>query len=792
MVPNKIILNEGNKHVQKLKAYLKFDKNRNYPNGKWINCQTYLYKYLFQNIDKIIENNKININEIITNDGDREKLIKYNNIRLLDKTLVKPEDAKIIIKFLQDYLTEQISPTVKAEDSRSFKYIDAIEFNNDYTNNIHLSTETDIIFPSELSTYDSVLQNLFYNNDVMYAFTEAITEAEAVSEATEVCTGTFIISGSGDDVEIPTKFRHVCRSKTQYGVECGNIVEFYKGHTNNTIKCNLSNNAKEGHTITNVDNITPFKLKHLWAYNGYFVGDEDKKEITIYSLQQLNKEKIRTNFLYIADKSPFILILGYKTTSDEKTYDKQIVFKDKNSASIIDDLYKSLIKYFDEEHDLYINSSNKIVAHYIILQNLTKLLFDHKYNMFIVGASGMGKSFLGNMLVPMFTFNYKKLLGSNVTPNRFLGGRSNVISSFRNSVYEPGYVETKDILIVDEATEPLDERINPKVPTNSNNLYYMIKAVAEGMNRGIQGSRDIKPNASLLLFGNLSHLTYMKNEYISKVRKKFTSYSNGQTFNYKLPLYKPVPYYSGSSIQSKALAKAHALIRDQHYSSIHYITGLPEAEQSRFTVFIALENEFNGFETIAFTGNEEISTFHREKFIQDIHDELGDIKEPPVSFVRQVWDFMNEYVANEATNFRYNRMSRVNRHLFKGNSTMMADFLWINKHWMGLNNTKDCRAEEDPTTLTEQDKTLVRYYLKFNYNTLDSKEAEMREHPQINNMAFEVDEIYENDNAMREQYKVNLTRQAINKEKGQIELNDEETAILESAGNFGVPPGEFE
>ena len=737
-------LHEGNKYVQKLKQYIK---------TKFNHCHTYLYKYIIENGSNIINKGDIPVS-IITDEKHYEKFIKYNNRRTEDddynNKFILKDHASVIIQLLKKYHKSLSIPEI-GENSFSNKYVQAKEFTEEYyPNNVHLIEDFNTILPTEETTWQSLLRNLFYNNEVNYAFNHEIETTQTPETAQEIKTTTFKIRSSGEDVELPTKYKWQCKAKTKHG-ECGNIVEFYNGHLHNTIKCNLNHPDDEeaGHTIKNPDNIPPYSVRKLYCYYlNIYDGDSDK-EYLAYSLLPIEKEIITANYVYITDDKSFIMLLGYKY-EDEK--DSNVEFFSKDNITLnqkwfwVDDVFKSIQRYYKEHHDINITNQNRFVAYCIIIQSMCNILFGRRYHGMYIGKSGSGKTFWSEYLVPMFTFNYKQVLGNSVTKNRFIGGRSNVISQFKNSLYEPGYIETKDLLVVDECTEPLDNMYNPKLPSMEN-IYTWIKVADQNIDRGIQGSREAKPHASIILFGNTEQLKTIRSEYIKQLRKAYVRSTSGKTLQQINTIYRQPQYYI-DVYENESLAKSHAVTREDYYKHHHYITGLPEAEMSRYTFFICLEDDEYGFSRKQYTGFKLPKiNIHRKEFLEEIKKKFENVEnKPPEEFNMAVWNYLNDKLQNDRNNYRFTKEKDVNRHIFNNLASMLCDVLYLNKLWYG-----------EVVEFVKEDKLIVDYLLQHNHNILNRFECSGVKQPRINDIYFPVEEIRQQVEDEKTKYKKMLS-----------------------------------
>ena len=759
-------VDEGNKWTKKLIRYLK---------KHFVSVPKHTYKYILENREFILKEKSINVQDLFKTDKELKQFITYNNKRLDDSS------TKIdIIHYnnIKDILTNYIySKQIKVEINNSFDKHYSKVLNNSSVDNIDIEEDNidifdneNFIIPSPETDYQSVLQNLFYNNDVIFGYNRDIERLDTIESAEDIKTATFRIMSKAEDIFLPTKYEWICRANTN-GVECGNKFEFSQTHLHNNIKCTLTNGGSDGHTIKNIKDIIPSKVRKLFAYrvrtisqnNQNNIDDESNNEYTVFSFKEITKELVDANYIYVSDKQPFILILGYKYIDSEI---ENITFKsiDDSKLFFISDMYDTIRDYYKEVHNFKLTNQNKIIAWFIIIQSICKIVLNNRYHGCYFGSSGSGKSIFSKLLIPLFTFNYKVASGSMIKRTKFLGGRSNVTTKFSQSLFEPGFVHQKDILILEECTEKLDALNNPKLPTDDN-VFTWIKLADQEIDIGIQGSYSVKPNATLILLGNLEQLVTLRHNYILLLRKKYRNLSS-KTLSNKYPLYKSPEYYVS---KDENVAKTHSIIRDEYYQHKHYITGLAEAEMSRYTFFVTLEDINEGYKAKEFTGDTNTKfNIHRNEFLTEMFKRFEGATKTPTELKKQVWNWLNDYLGKHRNNIRYNTSHDVNSHVFNHLGDMLSDVLYLNKIYY----------KQNTETMTKADKKLCTYLLLYNYNVLSKNEANLKNKPKINDHFFDMNELQEYNEQKKEDYRVKLLAKAQKeneetKEDGAIEVDEE-------------------
>ena len=238
------------------------------------------------------------------------------------------------------------------------------------------------------------------------------------------------------------------------------------------------------------------------------------------------------------------------------------------------------------------------------------------------------------------------------------------------------------------------------------------------------------------MVGNLEQLSSIRDEYrrdVSKAYKKWQNSSNDSRFSSRWPLYRPIEFYS-RAMKNDALAKAHSKVRRELLTK-HHVTFLPEAEQSRMTVMIILEDNETGFTPRKINKSMQYKkTIHRESILNELEGIFKDHQMPDKLF-SEVNTFLEyEYFAIERNNIIIDKTLDYNIHLRENVVRLMSYLIFMNKLYWD-------KPEEDWELLTEDDKTIIRFYMRYNYNTLDKREAAMSEKPFINDLYVASDDV---------------------------------------------------
>ena len=677
---------------------------------------------LFNNYEKIIATNGINISKILT-ENELEQVKTYEAPRLDFRN--------------NDWYFSNETETAQAITANLIKCYDSIigriaidDNTREYSYKKVKEVEDDLIIFGEENTINDLYLNLFYNVDLSIEFNKSIV-ADSLQVHGKVQTCNFSVNNLASFKSMPTKYSIKCTAKNQLGAECSNSVEFCDIHKHSSIRCTDNYNTMEkGHVIKNLDDAQVIERKKFYHYivkdlTGSNV-EQDEKEFEALSMVPIDDEDIICNcILSNVGKEEIIFILAIKKI-DRKKLDQAILIRKEENETALDDIFESMKKYYKKYHNFSLNNKNKYVAKVMLFQAITNIFFKERFHSFIMGKSGSGKSIYSKIIYPMFSFNYQYVIGTSITENRFLGGQD----KFKN--YLPGYAATQNFVFFEEASSALNFYHNSqeqKFGTNKNNLFEMLKnATGSEYNTSQQGSITCYPRASFTLVGNLEHLSLLKEAYEKAVAKQYKKFSEGhKNYDFTLPLFKPLEYYS-KIIGDEALARAHAYVRLTKYASKYYMTGLPEAEQARFIFNIILEEDKEsqkGVTKIPFNLGKEGKRFkvHRKDFMDELSF-LNDYKLDE-EFKKQIVEYYYEEFLNGRNNFIRKKNEDLNNHVKEGLFKAIYYFIVIEKFYW-----------KEEMTLTALDKAKIVKFFKNNYNSLNLRESAEESTPFFND--FEI------------------------------------------------------
>lgn len=721
------------------------------------------FKDIILSTDAIIKANNIDITKVLQpkNYGkgnytveDRVKQLRNKDKGKLRDNFLLDQITIDIIKILHSYKLRQSRPQ-KAANTRGYEYKDATEDPFD----------DDLIIPDENTDLSSVKLNLFYNKDVQYKFTDRITIQELNKSSSSLQTLHLKINGVLEHTLISIKRKAICTNKTN-GVECGNVVHFSDVHLNSQIRCTDSKiTTKEGHVIRKLEKAIVEENCVWYVYEGADLKNENSTELKICSLQEINANDVIANAIFVNDDSSnYVLILSIKER-EVKLLKERILLKDEKSLHFLDDIYKSLQKYLVNYHNIILTNQNKIVGEIITFILLNNLFYNKRMNALIVGKSGSGKTIWSEWLIPLFTLNSKTILGTDVTRNKFVGGRSNTISSSVNSLFSAGYVATQNVIFAEECTNSLKDFKDTKL-NQANNIFHLVKSCSgREIDVAIQGGQKVYPKASCILVGNLEQLDFTSSykQYVANKYKKLGD-NIKKSYKERWPLFKPVGYYI-ETLKNMELAEAHSIIR-QNYKDIagnHFVTRLPPAELARYAFMIILEDDLNDKKNKRIMKKDEILVNpKREQLIKEFNEifinEDG-IVECPFELKEQINDFYNDEFYPGRHNYKniFGAEREINSHIENNIITIMEQLVWMNKLYY----------KNPDHNLTDDDKMIIKDFMLYNYNTISSEEARLIRRPFINDFAGLKEDAINTELDSKNEY---FERKRIAKEKDDAEL----------------------
>lgn len=721
---------------------------------------------------KRIDFNKL-LNENKITDIEFKNLIKLNSTienGIYDLEVNSKEFLTVITKLnmliSDDGTIISIQETDQIAPSRHIKPIKAKE-------DLTMINDEDVKYfiPKHDFDYAAFMLNFFnFGNNVKYKYMKCTTK-KINDNYSYLQKNALEITGAREIVRVPTKYKVTCTHKNGL-TECGNIVSFCDMHKHSNIYCSDSIygifDKESKHTIKNIEKATISDTVTLYLYTARDLSNpEQKEEFVVASINKIDDTYIYTNgFLHYVEGTTTLYVISHKPIENtRKKLEKEILKKDNSKFFFLNDVIKSIKEYYEEYHNIKISNANKIVAEVIIFQLLANKFFDYNFKAFVLGTSGSGKTFWSKVLLPLFTNRFAVLQGDSLTRNRYLGGRSNMLSKLYNSTFSAGFVATNDLLFVEETAEQLEKFHDPRFTDLSNNIFSMDKRVGnkgEKYDVGIQGSTKLTVKATTFLTGNIESMMTLNNEYSKRLSKIYRTITGGSHVPPSAMLYKPIEFYS-KILKNENLAKSHLKVRKDFYWNKNYITSLPTAEQARKEIFIALEEDKFERQDLSDLNTTKIVDIqpHREEFIAELAKIFENKKSVPIKFKNDIEMFMkNEFFYTSRNNFCRDKQDKVNTHIIISQINLCVYLIYMNKLYYDL-----------PIEFTNDDKELIRYFESFNYNTLSSKEASMIIRPRfVNDFYLNTEEV--NNEIEKIEEDANLNRLVDSKKQDGINLDD--------------------
>lgn len=771
--------NLNNKYLKQLFFTVGRRKSKTNLEGVFYEAKKEIWEKLCQDSYQIINNREI-VFELLFPDEDfvkkstdwRQSFLSHNdklffisnNMHVLDKELTDR-----IVFFLEKAQVEA-NETRAAGDTR-YDFKDVVEATDDEeTENAELidalSKSTGITQFSTLKanagvkenetkfSYASLMLNYFYTRDIFYVFNKDILTASLKKNAS-LFTCTFDVISLIQTIEVPIRKRVLCTAKTEFGMECGNIVTFCDMHKHSNIKCtdSMQTPRHQGHAIKafNEARYDGDDMITMYIYSVRETDEESFEEKRICSLIELSSGIVTANVLTTGEKDE-IAQIAFAVKKDSMQSDLKLKgkFLIKNRVlhkNFLNDIFESAKQYLKEYHNISLYDMNRIVAQYLILQYLCNVYFDYAYKTAIFGKSGSGKTIWTKLLFPLLTPAFSVVSGSDISRNRLLGGKSNYASTIFNSPYSPGFIATNDVVFLEESTNQLNMFYEAQKSGISlrDNIFSMLKLVGDKGDEydiGIQGSQKTRVKASTVLVGNLEQLSLMRKEYVQILRRhyqKFNIVEKKEAYSLSWPLYRPIEYYM-RVMSNVPLAKAHQATRKE-FGHKNYITFLPEAEQARLIVQITLEDYQAGYKPSNMNVSDKLRKHVHRREIREEFDSIFGEKEVPMQFFNDALRFIQYECFMERNNIVPDRTVSGNIHVQNGNTRLYILLAFMNKLYWG---------DENLEVLTDEDKEVIKFYMLFNYNTLDKDEAAMLKMPYINDMYLDADEVASEEESIKE------------------------------------------
>jgi hypothetical protein len=706
------------------------------------------YKELFNNLlidsNYLIENNKLNVSSL----NLTEHFFNRNSSIIIDNKYLLEIDTAKILDYVNKYKDHERTKDIQQPEDKETGYtgIETIEkYNKRVKKEEHKYDENEpAVIPNNKHNIYDFKKNKALNPDLKYLFNHTLNITSINKNEEELQTTKIKIISEGSPVEYPLTYKITCHT-------CQRIARTTEiGFTRPTgFFCNSTvENAggfliDDSHRIINAKETSePDKILYLIPYEIEILDEELNKfketSLVLYSEYIIEEEiitaqVIKSSIRNSKKSNSFLILLSYITPVTENKIDRIIIKDKKKHKTAENNIYENLKDYLLKHHRKEINDNNKILALYIVLTLLFKFKTDTKLCLLIIGETGFGKTFLGEILPKLFTNRTKTLDGECVSKNIFLGGDGSVITldGRRNKV--KGAVGIYNFILLEEATNKLDDFINDNsLAERNNNVFSMLKKVSDGkVPVTTQGTNEYYTTASILLTGNLENMNSY-HDYFKKVSKEYITLSNKAKYDISWPLFRPIEYYS-TILNNPTLAKAHYNIRTGKSTNnsipknSHYITRLPSAELSRFHCLLVIEDNIKREQYTTLEDTQYFGNIHRDQILEEIgikKELIDDINNTPKGrkLVNDCIRWMNEVFLKENNNFDIKDDGFVSVVRIRKNIIMFfVNYVLLQK---------DFYKEE--LVLTEEDKQNFKDIIAYNFNCFSSLEANTKTKPILN------------------------------------------------------------
>lgn len=655
---------------------------------------------------------------------------------------LKSSHTTTLLNFVEkDILTEnEISTTKGFEKSQTFEeIIDHVD---------HLENE---MMPTNQYTFHNLVRNMETISrinkpiNIRHIFNDMLPIIER-TQATNGCIQRYYIKIKTkiQDGEFPLTYEMACPY-------CENTIEITYMEMSNPIGCRYNdyreqrhiprgftaaNEHNVGHKLTpTISTCTPKKRKMIHLYEGEFGrldGTFEQTMTQFFCFEELEPGVYDANIITGKEMGQYI-ILSVNPASHLADLPNHIVQITSKNRCFLDELYDQLVNYLSVQHGMNINTKGKIIAETLILQLLMNLLHKERTYFLLLGTSGAGKTFWGDLIPQLLTFSYEKVSGEKTTKNIVLGGRS-ARKDFNNQILQSkGVICSRDFVLFEESGNCIDDFLN-KNKAKQDNLFSMLKSTNDRtIGTTTQGTQENVATASIVLTGNLEQLQSTE-QYLMLVRERYKMMNRGISYLNKWPLFKPYDFYKQKQNDEK-LSQAHYDIRT---SSImhekHYITRLNSAEMARFPFFIVLEDDVLNKNSrhaplSESTGDFDRSRFHTGQIRRDLkniftlHHTSMSLRENK-NAIKNILPQVENYIRYEFHKKRHNFFNLANGHMTQKILKIALSFFVFQKQWQG----------EDILTcqITDREKEFFEFFMSFHYNVISIEESRMLTRPFIN------------------------------------------------------------
>lgn len=749
-----------------------------------------------------------------------KSFFKINQKRLKNQTYLNESASNVIIKKINKYL-EHNGSSVENPNEDDYRGAITLEKHNETLidnqqtnkydeNNINYNH----IIPNEYYSSDEYFHNHAVNIKLKHLFNYNIFLKKFNNRSFKIQNVRIKILSESEDIDFPIIYQTKCP-------RCDKIAKFTDaGFIVKNIYCNSTVGMPGGWATERGDAVQThqiFSVKDFakpcdWInFHGYDIEmynpdnkEYEKCDTILYSDEKITDETLELQVIIFTVKkgkvnmAKFLLALGVNINASKDTLSQEIIKKHKNEV-FYNDIFESLKKYLLVYHHKKINDNNKIVACTLIFTIISNLFYNVRFDYHVIGKSGMGKSFWGNIIPKLFTGKTITADGGSISKNRYLGGTSGKTNIAGKTAIIKGLVGSHKFIMIEEASNKLNDFLD-KFGSKTNNIYSMRKLTSGGkVPITTQGTSEYSVIANEYLTGNLSNMN-SNEDYLNMVSKEYKKLINKNESNIpkniskkyisEWSLFRPLRFYI-KKMNNQILAQAHFNVRTNNISNEkyigvgrnnHYITRLPVAEMARFAFFHVIEGKEHGKKKVTLEDDDFFHNIHRNQILEELGlnkiDLMATNDKKYLDLKEEIEEYINEEFLYHHHNFNIfnDNGDDINSHIVKALIKICLVFTIIQKNFYNVSEYE----------LTNEDKKNFSNFMIYNYNTLSPDEARMKSKP-YNNDYIDFDKDMLRDKNINENIKESEEKEKYNQTGKEVifDYSDDSDSLVNDMESMG-------
>ncbi len=713
---------------------------------------------IIDNIDKILKNKIIDFNDLNINDNlffKKNKLIWSEKIGILNL-----EDNNIILEILKKIKKQSIllKNNQHINNTKFDKTISVTEDEkNEFINQHKIKDYSVLRKPIKNFSRLSVYLNIKESSNIFFVFNKDLNRY-VKEKNTKIGIKKFkVLSFLGEETFNVVR-RVECSEKNNNGNKCGNIVKFTYPETINKIDCcfslprPLSSNITK-HILKNLNNSEVCVDRILFKYEVQEIDDEDvvlDDVKIILSLIQLNND-VEVNSLYMsAEEENFELAISSKSIivdNKNRLQEKFIKYTGKDCVDWLECDFKNYQNYFKTQHNFLLKENGKVLIKLMIFVSQLQMLFDVCINTKVMGASGFGKSFQ-KLILNVLIHRIRDTVST--TERGLMGGATSKQKKSAFGVnYESGSISLYDMIIINEQGKTLNTEIGNSLMKQNKftikTIYSFIKELPFEKNESfVRDMRDAKPvlrRGSIYANGNLKDHVHWVQHLNKKIVKEYSLVDNNPKRKAEVQKFlEQNPFITINQLKTfnEKLAKAKArvcvsLIR----SGINFLTGLPEAELGRWGILIfVINNSEANIGYIPRTNRRgssrkwlKIKPRNQEEILDEYRGEykIKKYKIPSDDLFNEIGNYLEGEYFREPNN-----IIPIN---IECNLQLRDQIIDISTYLIHIQKLRN-KEYDKLDILTEEEKIILKRWLKYFHNVLTPKMLSEEEEPYMNNIPY--------------------------------------------------------